>query len=107
MCSSDLRPYSIPGGTAGVWIAGCLTTLWAVVASLAGIFPGLLSNGKLLDDDALPEGVSRVMFTSYALGAIAVTLVVGIVFYDLGAKVRSRLVADPEVPVEPAHHKHL
>jgi amino acid transporter len=100
------RPYRIPGGKVGVWVAGCLTTMWAVLASLAGIFPGMLSNGQLLDDSALPEGVSRGVFTSYALGAIGITLAVGIWFYALGAKVRRQLVVDPEVPVEPPPHTH-
>lgn len=94
------RPYRVPGGMAGVWIAGVLTTGFAVLATVAGIFPGILTNGMLLDDSALPEGVSRTYYTTLALGAIVITAIVGIWFYWLGRKTRANLVVDPEVPTE-------
>ena len=94
------RPYRIPGGMAGVWAVGIITTFWSAFASLTGIFPGLLSNGMLLDDAALPDGVTRGQYTSYVFTAIAVTLVVGVIFYILGGSTRKDLVKDPEVPVE-------
>ncbi len=94
------RPYKIPGGMKGVWAVGIITTFWSAFASLTGIFPGLLSDGKLLDDSALPEGVTRGQYTSYVFIAISVTLIVGVVFYYLGRETRSKLVVDPEVPAE-------
>ena len=100
------RPYSVPGGMVGVWAIAIVTTFWSAFASLTGIFPGLLSNGKLLDDTALPEGVTRVQFTTYVFIAIGVTLIVGVVFYILGGKTRRMLVTDPEVPAEPPPHTH-
>jgi heme exporter protein D len=54
----------------------------------------------LLDDAALPDGVTRGQYTSYVFTAIAVTLVVGVIFYILGGATRKDLVKDPEVPVE-------
>lgn len=95
------RPYRVPGGMTGVWVCAGLTTFWAVFSSVVGIFPGLFSGGKLLDDSALPEGVTRGQYTSYALIAIAVTLVVGIVFYVLGRPTRESLVSDPELTPTP------
>jgi len=95
------RPYKIPGGMAGVWVCGILTTFFAVLASLAGIFPGMLSNGMLLDDRALSSyGVGRGEYTLLAVGAIVITMAVGLWFYWLGRKSRSNLVVDPEVPTE-------
>ena len=94
------RPYKVPGGMAGVWVCGLITTFWAAFASLCGIFPGLFSNGLLLDDSALPEAVTRSQYTAYALGAIAVTAVVGVIFYILGTPARKNLVVDPEATPE-------
>jgi hypothetical protein len=85
---------------AGVWVCGLITTFWAAFASLCGIFPGLFSNGLLLDDSALPEAVTRSQYTAYALGAIAVTAVVGVIFYILGTPARKNLVVDPEATPE-------
>jgi len=86
------RPYKVPGGIVGVWICSIVTTFWAVLATTTGIFPGLLSNGKLLDDSALPDGVHRTQFTTYAFVAIGATLVVGVIFYAMGKATRDDLV---------------
>ena len=90
------RPYRVPGGMAGVWICGLLTTFWAVLASISGIFPGFLAEGELLSDSWLPEGVTRAQYTTYAFVAIGITLAVGIIFYIVGSKTRRDLVSDPE-----------
>ena len=94
------RPYKVPGGMAGVWICGLITTFWAVLASLSGIFPGFLAEGELLSDAWLPEGVSRGEYTTYAFVAIGITIAVGIVFYIVGGKTRAELVHDPELDLE-------
>jgi len=93
------RPYKIPGGMAGVWVCGILTTFWAAFASLVAIFPGLL-DGELLNDGDLPEGISRLGYTTMTLGAIGVTLGVGALMYYLGTPTRKNLVVDPEVREE-------
>ena len=94
------RPYKVPGGMAGVWICGLITTFWAVLASISGIFPGFLAEGELLSDSWLPEGVTRGQYTTYAFIAIGITLLVGVVFYLVGGKTRAQLVTDPEVDLE-------
>ncbi|MGI9186610.1 MAG: APC family permease [Gaiellales bacterium] len=91
------RPYRIPGGMVGVWICGGLTTFWAVLASISGIFPGFLVDGKILDDAQLPEAVTRSQYTTYAFIAIGVTIIVGFIFYWVGTPARRKLVQDPEV----------
>ena len=88
------RPYRVPGGMAGAWIVGGLTTFWAVLASLVGLFPGL-GDGRFLNDGDLPDGVSRAEFTTIALVSIGVTLAVGVLFYYLGAETRSNMVSVP------------
>jgi amino acid transporter len=90
------RPYKIPGGMAGVWICGVLTTFWAVFASLVAIFPGFL-DGKLLNDAGLPEDVSRAKYTTIAAVAIGIAFLAGFIFYWLGGRTREHMV---EVPLE-------
>ena len=94
------RPYRVPGGIIGVWVCGLLTTFWAVFASLVGVFPGLLTDGEILNDTALPDGVSRMEYTSISVIAILVTLAVGVLFYYLGTPARRNLVVDPEIELE-------
>jgi amino acid transporter len=98
------RPYKVPFGMAGVWFCGVICTGWAVFASIVGILPGL-GNGQFLNDQDLDDayGLSRAGYTSIAVGAIAVTLLVGVLFYWAGAKTRSQMVPNtlpPEITGE-------
>ncbi|MEA2385641.1 MAG: glutamate:GABA antiporter [Solirubrobacteraceae bacterium] len=90
------RPYKVPGGMAGVWIVGILTTFWATLASVVGLFPGL-GDGGLLNDSALPDGFSRGTFELIVFIPIIVTLAVGVIFYAMGRRTREEI--DP-TPVE-------
>jgi glutamate:GABA antiporter len=94
------RPFKIPFGMNGVWFCGVICTFWAVFASIVGIFPGL-GNGEILNDQDLSDayGLSRAGYTSIALGAIAVTFLVGVLFYWAGAKTRAEMVPN-ELPPE-------
>ena len=90
------RPYRIPGGMVGVWICGVVCTFWALFASLVAIFPGF-ADGQLLNDAGLPEGVSRLKYTTIAAVAIGVAMLAGIIFYWLGGSTRAKMV---EIPLE-------
>lgn len=90
------RPYRVPFGMAGVWICGVLTTFWAVLASVVGLFPGL-GDGSLLNDDALPEGFSRGTFQLVVFIPIIVTVVIGLLFYWAGRETREQ---PPKVPID-------
>ena len=93
------RPFKIPFGMAGVWFCGVICTMWAVFASIVGIFPGL-GDGQFLNDDALADyDLSRAGYSSIAFGAIAVTFLVGVLFYWAGAKTRAQMVPN-ELPPE-------
>jgi glutamate:GABA antiporter len=84
------RPYRVPFGMAGVWICGLLTTFWALLASLVGLFPGL-GDGALLNDSALPEGFSRGTFELVVFIPLAVTVAIGVLFYVLGRDTRRQI----------------
>lgn len=90
------RPYRVPFGMAGVWVCGVLTTFWAVLASVVGLFPGL-GYGSLLNDEALPEGFSRGTFQLVVFIPLVVTVATGVIFYVLGRKTREQ---PPDVPIE-------
>jgi len=89
------RPFRVPGGSAGVWIVGGLTTFWAVFASVVVVWPGLGvnwfgQNGN--PDDSLPGGFTRTQFELSQFVPLGIIVVVGVIFYLLGAKTRSQLV---------------
>src|SRR4051794_39266313 len=94
------RPYKVPGGMAGVWVCGILTTFWATLASVVGLFPGL-ADGGLLNDGALPDGFSRGTFELVVFIPIVLTLAVGMIFYAMGRKTREEIAPRPaEAPAE-------
>jgi amino acid transporter len=96
------RPYRVPFGMAGVWICGVLTTFWALLASLVGLFPGL-GDGSLLNDSALPEGFSRGTFELVVFIPLAVTVGIGLLFYALGRNTRRQIAPKrAEVPTSDA-----
>ena len=89
------RPYKVPFGMVGVWACGILTTCWALLATVVGLFPGL-GDGGLLNDDALPEGFSRGTFELVVFIPIIITLLIGVAFYVAGGKTRQQ-VADTAI----------
>jgi amino acid transporter len=95
------RPYKVPFGMAGVWICGVLTTFWALLASVVGLFPGL-GDGQLLNDDALPEGFSRGTFELVVFVPLLVTLAIGVLFYVLGRRTRAQIYTGPVPEAAPA-----
>ena len=90
------RPFKVPFGMAGVWICGILTTFWAAFASIVGLFPGFLDH-KLLNDSGLPDGFTRGGFELTVFVPVVIVLVVGVLFYILGAPTRAQSV---DIPLE-------
>jgi amino acid transporter len=96
------RPYRIPGGTAGVWIAGGLCTAFVLLASFVAIFPDVIE--KALGAGYNFEetwGVTRLRFEVFTLGTLAVVIAFAIVGYWLGRPVREE-AADVELVPVPA-----
>jgi len=89
------RPFRIPGGNAGAWIVGGLTTFWAVLASVVVVWPGLGTNwfGQHGNPDSfLPGGFTRMQFELSQFIPLGVIVLIGVIFYLLGAKTRRQVV---------------
>ncbi|WP_432969270.1 APC family permease [Dactylosporangium sp. CA-233914] len=87
------RPFRVPGGMAGAWIASGLTTFWAAVATVWLLWPGLGVDwfGASGDpDQALPAGIGRAAFELTQVVPVLLMLAAGVLFHAAGAPVRSR-----------------
>jgi amino acid transporter len=91
------RPYRIPGGKVGLWTAGILTTAWAAFTTIAIIYPGI---GTAHPDDSLPSGFEhqRLQYTLSQLIPLVVMVLIGLLFYALGAPTRRQAAAAGEAP---------
>jgi glutamate:GABA antiporter len=87
------RPYRIPGGNAGAWIAGVLCTGWAMLATVALLYPGF---GTSDPDSSLPDGWTRGGYEVSQFVPLGALILLGLAFYAAGAPTRRRLA---EVPI--------
>jgi amino acid transporter len=98
------RPYRVPGGMAGAWICSVVPTFWALLATVALIWPGFGVNwfgaGGNPDDNlaALSFSHQRLQYELTQIVPLAIIIGVGVVFYFLGGKTRRETVAEPVVP---------
>jgi glutamate:GABA antiporter len=83
------RPYRIPGGIAGLWVAGILTTAWAALTTVAIIWPGI---GTSDPNASLPSGFAgqRLQYTLSQVIPLAVMVVLGLLLYALGRRTRQQ-----------------
>jgi hypothetical protein len=85
------RPYRVPGGMAGAWIAAVITELFVIVTAITLLWPGAI-NALFGQSYSIESsfGVSRVFFESVTLGAFGVMVLVGVVFWLIGSANRRR-----------------
>jgi amino acid transporter len=94
------RPFRVPGGLAGAWIVGGLATTWAVFTAVMLVWPGL---GSAHPDASLPTGFAgqRLQFELSQIVPLLLIVVLGVVFYVLGAPTRATRAGEPgPEPVE-------
>ena len=85
------RPYRVPGGMAGAWVAAVICELFVIVTAVTLLWPGAI-NAVFGESYSMSSnwGVSRVFFESVTLGAFAVMVLAGVVFWAIGARDRRR-----------------
>jgi amino acid transporter len=94
------RPYRVPGGAAGMWIATILSTGWVALGSWVAVFPGTLESLFGVQYDFMDTwGVSRGTYEALAIGTLAVVLIVALVGYAVARDVRAQAAT---VALEPA-----
>jgi quinol-cytochrome oxidoreductase complex cytochrome b subunit len=80
------RPYRLPGGTAGAWIAVVITELFVIVSAITLLWPGAI-NALFGQSYSIESsfGVSRVFFESVTLGAFGVMVAIGVLVWLVGS----------------------
>lgn len=97
------RPYRVPFGNAGAWVCSVLTELWAVLAVVVLLWPGLGVNWfgqKGVPDASLPSGFTRGQYELTQIVPLLVLFAVGVLFYLLGAPTRAQEIDIPLAPEE-------
>ena len=100
------RPYRVPGGMAGAWICSVMPTFWALLATVALLWPGFGVNwfgaGGNPNDSlaALSFSHERLQYELSQIVPLLVIVVIGVVFYLLGSRTRKQEVTEPIAPVD-------
>jgi glutamate:GABA antiporter len=95
------RPYRVPGGMVGAWICSVVPTFWALLATVALLWPGFGVNwfgaGGNPNDSlaALSFSHERLEYELSQIVPLLVIVVVGVVFYFLGSSTRKQEVTEP------------
>jgi len=92
------RPYRVPFGEVGTWVAAGLCTAWVALGTWVAVFPGTIEKWAGIPYDFEDAwGLSRARFEAFTLGTLGVITLLAVVGYVLGAPVRRRQV---DIPLE-------
>ncbi|MCW2750864.1 MAG: amino acid permease [Aeromicrobium sp.] len=96
------RPYRLGASGNGVMLASViLITFWVVLGSWTAVFPGTLDRLLGLGYDFKDNwGMSATKFEAFTLGTLAVVILIAVLGYLAGTKVRSDLVEVSLAPPE-------
>jgi amino acid transporter len=94
------RPYRVPGGDTGALIISIVTTLWALFATLALLWPGFLQENSdlALGDYGFCSKINdvvqcqRFQYEMSQLIPLAFFIGIGILFYVMGSRTREEPV---------------
>jgi glutamate:GABA antiporter len=97
------RPYRVPGGTAGAWLAVITSEAFVIVTVITLVWPGAINAlfGQSYSIRAA-WGVSRVYFESVTLGSLGAVIALGLVFWALGERKRRAGLVGIAIPAEAA-----
>jgi glutamate:GABA antiporter len=111
------RPYVVPGGKAGLWLAGSITFLWMLLGSWVAVFPSTIESSLTWIHNnvwsVIPAvsygnfediwGLSQARFEVFTLGTLGLVVVFAVAGYLVGTPVRQRQVDIPlDRGLEPA-----
>ncbi|MCX6393648.1 MAG: APC family permease [Solirubrobacterales bacterium] len=90
------RPYSVPGGKAGMGLVAAITTFWVALGTWVGLFPGTLESLLNVSYDFQDTwGTSRATYEWLTLGTLGVVIATAVIGYLVGGKVRRDQVVVP------------
>ncbi len=90
------RPYRVPFGTPGIWVAVGLITFWAALGSWVSVFPGTLEPLLGLNYDFKDVwGVTQARYTILTFGTLGVIALLALVGFWSARDVRAQSVAVP------------
>ncbi len=76
------RPYRVPGGNLGAWVAVILTLFWVIAATVFSVWPSLFTSAWGSD----VSGLSRSNFELATFGVLAVLAVLAVIFWAVGRR---------------------
>ena len=93
------RPFRVPVSDRGFAVLGAICFAWVLLGSWVAVFPGTLEAAFGIDYPFEEYwGVSQARFEVFTLGTLAVLLVLGVVGYVRGARVRRDVGATATTP---------
>jgi glutamate:GABA antiporter len=94
------RPYRIPGGNTGMWIAAGLTIAFCVLGTIVTIWPGFGQADPEAVLNSLGWGGQRLQYELAQIVPLLIMVVIGVSFYIIAAPTRRKLAVmdDAEVP---------
>lgn len=95
------RPYRVPFGMAGAWVAVIISELFVIVTVITLVWPGAL-NALFGQSYSIESswGVSRVFFETVTLGSLTVMIALGLIFWALGERKRRTGLVGIAIPAE-------
>ena len=100
------RPFKIPGGIVAVWVVSILTTGWAIFATVVLLWPGVGTSDPNAALDDLGFSNQRWQYEAAELIPLASIILLGVIFYALGAPTRRKTatvpLVEPEAEAAPA-----
>jgi len=81
------RPYTVPGGMVGLWIAVVATEIMIALTTVTLLWPGLLDRLMGQQFSIMDYwGTSRVFFEVVTLGSLAVIILMAVIFWAVGRR---------------------
>jgi glutamate:GABA antiporter len=98
------RPYRVPWGNTGAWLCSVVPTFWALLATVALIWPGFGvgwfgTSGNPNDSlAALSFSHQRMAYELSQIVPLIVIIAIGVLFYALGRTTRQSVATELDTP---------